>query len=108
MNYDQGTPMPLLKTTGTVNGKRVRFAFSMRQGFTLVEALVALSILLIGVIGPLSVAARNVSNKTLARDTVTAGFLAQEAIEYVRQMRDSQSFSSPGSNWPTQTGFLKA
>ena len=62
--------------------KQTRFAF------TLIETLVAISVLLLSLAGPLSIAASALKNAHFARDEVTAYYLAQEAIEYVRAIRD--------------------
>ena len=53
-------------------------------GFTLIEMLVGITILLVAVIGPLYTAFQGVSLSLLARDQITASFLAQEGIEFVR------------------------
>lgn len=64
----------------------------------------ALTLLLIGVIGPLAIAARNVSNAGLTQNTAIATFLAQEAVETIRNIRDHDvlSGSTPGGGWPSQ------
>lgn len=59
------------------------------RAFTLVETLVAISILTVAIIGPF-VAIQNALNASYAaRDQLTASMLAQEAIEYARGVRDS-------------------
>lgn len=59
-------------------------------GFTLVETLVAISILLLAIIGPMTIAQKGIQNSLYASDQTTAVFLAQEAIEAVRQLRDEK------------------
>lgn len=59
-----------------------------RRGFTLIETLVAISVLLVSLAGPLSIASSALRGAVYARDQVTAFYLAQEAIEYVRAVRD--------------------
>lgn len=66
--------------------------FSKRKlvgGFTLVETLVAIAILLIAVVGPMSFVGNSLSQIYIARDQIVAVNLAQEGIEGVRQIRDS-------------------
>ena len=58
-------------------------------GFTLIEALVAISVLLLGIIGPMALAQRSLSVTVHTKDQVTAFFLAQDAIEHIKNMRDS-------------------
>lgn len=61
------------------------------KGFTLVETLVAITILLLVIIGPLTVAQKGIQNAYYANEQVTAVFLAQEAIEAVRELRDTNA-----------------
>ncbi len=76
-----------------------------KKGFTLIESLVAISILVLATLGPLSIASKGLSTSLFARDQVTSFYLAQEAIEYIRNSRDTfalASYSSgttPGTNW---------
>jgi prepilin-type N-terminal cleavage/methylation domain-containing protein len=58
-------------------------------GFTLVETLVAISILLISIIGPMYSVFQAVQSTYIARDQLIATALAQEGIEYVQHHRDS-------------------
>ena len=84
------------------------------KGFTLVETLVAITILLLVIIGPLTVAQKGIQNAYYANEQVTAVFLAQEAIEAVRELRDTNALeeyegwasSSPGmrDTWDWYTG----
>ena len=59
-------------------------------GFTLIETMVAVSILALSVAGPLFTASRAIVAAGIARDRLTASYLAQEGIEYVRAMRDNE------------------
>ncbi len=58
-------------------------------GFTLVEALVAIAILLIGVLGPLAAAVRGITDGMYARNQIIANFLAMEGMEKIINRRDS-------------------
>jgi hypothetical protein len=60
-----------------------------KTGFTLIETLVAVTILIIGVIGPLSLAARGISDGLFAQNQLTANLLAQEAIETIVNVRNT-------------------
>ncbi len=51
----------------------------------------AISILLVVVTGPMTVAQKGIKNAYFANEQVTAVFLAQEAIEAVRALRDVQA-----------------
>jgi type II secretory pathway pseudopilin PulG len=70
-------------------------------GFTLLETLIAVTILTFAVVGPLFTASRAVLAVQSARDQLTASYLAQEGIEYVRWMRDNNflsAFRAGGAN----------
>ncbi len=58
------------------------------KAFTLVETMVATSILVIAVAGPMTLTSRSLASGFYARDQVTAFHLAQEALEVVRAVRD--------------------
>ena len=59
--------------------------------------MVAISILSLAITGPLLIAQKGVASAIYARDQITAFYLAQEAVEYVRNVRDSNRIS--GSPW---------
>jgi len=54
---------------------------STTQGFTLVESLVAITILIIGVLGPMMAATRGITDGLYAQNQLIATYLAQEALE---------------------------
>ena len=66
----------------------MNYSLKFKKGFTLVETMVAISILMLGILGPLSIASSGLRNSLFAKDQVTAYYLAQEGIEYVRYVRD--------------------
>ena len=71
---------------------------SRRQsGFTLIETVVAISILMLGVLGPMALAQRNVKASREASDRLVASFLAQEGIEVVRNVIANNS--ADGNVW---------
>jgi prepilin-type N-terminal cleavage/methylation domain-containing protein len=73
------------------------------SGFTLVETLIAVSILAIATAGPLYTASRALVAAETARDQLTASYLAQEGIEYVRMMRDDAFLYAYSRNDPAAT-----
>src|SRR5262249_36523598 len=73
-----------------------------QAGFTLIETLVAVMILAVSIAGPLSIASRSLNNSLVAKDQIGAFFLAQDAIEYVRFVRDSNTLKS--ADWITGSG----
>ena len=66
-------------------------------GFSLIETLVAVVILVSAIVGPLTLAQRSIHSAVYARDQVTASFLAEEAIEYIRSVRDGNKHED--QNW---------
>jgi prepilin-type N-terminal cleavage/methylation domain-containing protein len=60
-----------------------------QRGFTLVETLVAITILLVVIVGPMTIAQKGMQSAYYAGDQTTAIYLAQEAIEYIQQLRDN-------------------
>ncbi len=60
----------------------------MKKAFTIIETLVAITILMIAISGPLTSSFRALTASSAARDQMTANFLAQEAIELVRNVKD--------------------
>ncbi len=66
-------------------------------GFTFVETLVAIAILLLAIAGPLTLGSQGLTASRVARDQVVATFLGQEAIEFARNMRDSNALQ--GISW---------
>lgn len=67
------------------------------RGFTLLETLVAVAVLLMALLGPFSIAQQSLKSAYYARDQVTAFYLAQEGIEFVRAVRDQNYLS--GAEW---------
>lgn len=67
------------------------------RGFSLIETLVAVVVLVTAIVGPLTLAERSINSSIYARDQVTASLLAEEAIEYLRSVRDGNEYTH--RNW---------
>ena len=65
-----------------------------QKGFTLIEAFVAITILTLAIVGPLAIASQSATFSSVSRDQVMANFLAQDAIEYIRWVRDTNELKS--------------
>lgn len=61
---------------------------NQQSGFSLVETLVAITILLIVIIGPMSISATAARSTSFASEQVVAFFLAQEGAEIAQKARD--------------------
>lgn len=68
-----------------------------RGGFTLIETLVAVLVLMTAIAGPLTIASKGLQATLVAKDQNTAFYLAQDAIEYVRYVRDTNKLK--GQAW---------
>jgi prepilin-type N-terminal cleavage/methylation domain-containing protein len=57
-------------------------------GFSLIEMLVAVSVLLLVIVGPMTVTSRTAKSSAFASEQVQAFFLAQEGLELAQKLRD--------------------
>lgn len=67
------------------------------DGFSLIEMLVAVSVLLLVIVGPMTVTSRAAKSSAFASEQVQAFFLAQEGLELAQKLRDDlllQNFAS--------------
>jgi prepilin-type N-terminal cleavage/methylation domain-containing protein len=63
-------------------------SISLQKGFTLVEVLVAITLLLLVITGPMQILTRSNHSTAYATEQMTAWFLAQEGLEMAQQGRD--------------------
>ncbi|MEZ4200297.1 MAG: prepilin-type N-terminal cleavage/methylation domain-containing protein [Candidatus Paceibacterota bacterium] len=77
--------------------------YSTQQGYSLVEVLVAVAVLLISIVGPLTIASKGLKNASTAKQQNTAFFLAQEGLESVVKLREDSALdafvNSTGDVW---------
>lgn len=85
--------MPIL----SVNNKMRINIYKKEYGFSLIETLIAVSILMIALAGPFALVQAGLFSSIHERNQITATYLAQEAIEYIKNLRDSNSYSQYGS-----------
>ena len=74
---------------------------TLSAGFTFIETVVAIGVLIVSVVAPLSLAAQGLRAARIARDQVIANYLAQEGVEFLRYTRDNNALI--GRDW--LTGF---
>ncbi len=60
-----------------------------RQAFTIVETLVAITVLMIAIAGPLVVASKGLNSALFAKDQMIASYLAQESMEIIKNIKDN-------------------
>ncbi len=73
----------------------------MNRGFTLIETLVAITVLVTAVAGVLKIAGDSLRLTAVAREQLVAFYLAQEPIEFIRNVRDSNRLQTPPDPWLT-------
>lgn len=73
------------------------------RGFTVLESLVAIMVLSLSIAGVFSAVQQSLSQSIIAKDEVKAFYLAQEAIEIIRNKRDANQLAimngSPSATW---------
>jgi len=73
--------------------KNKKIILNKKQGFTIIESLVAIFILLLSITGPMVFSQSGLRAAFVSRDQITAFYLAQDVIEYVKNTRDNNSIS---------------
>ena len=82
----------------TVSEKRRFIASSACSGFSLLETLVALAILTVTMLGPMTLASSSIRSASLSHNNVSASYLAEEVLEMVRAKRDSNIYAG-AADW---------
>ena len=77
---------------------------SKKTGFSLLEVMVALSLLVITISSTMALIANSFNVVTEAKNKIIARYLAQEAIEYVRKVRDDQAYENEWLKNPLTIG----
>jgi len=73
---------------------------SIRQGFSLIEVILAIAILSIGLVGIMKLASLNLRTSMDSRDEIVAASLAQDALEVVYNIKDNNK----ANNVPVANG----
>lgn len=74
-------------------------------GFTLVETLVAISILSLSIVATFTAVQNGLQNSLIAKDQTTAFYLAQEAMEFIKNKRDNNALYTINGGLPVH-GWL--
>jgi len=77
----------------------------INKGFTLIETLVAISIFTMSILALLSLLAQGISDTNYAKKKIIAAYLAQEGVEYIRNMRDTFVLYDPIDSQNGWNGF---
>ena len=70
----------------------------LKHGFTLIETLVAITILSAAVAGPMVLSIKNIGTAAVSQDQLVAFYLGQEVFEYVKNTRDTNLLNE-SSDW---------
>jgi len=76
----------------------IPLSFHPSRGFTLIETLVAVTLLTVAIAAPISLTAKSLATAYYARDQITAFHLAQGAIESIRHVRDNNILKNAFGN----------
>ena len=81
-----------------MNLKPKSYKLKATPGFTLIESLVAITVLLIGVLGPMTAATRGITDGLFAKNQLIGTYLAQEGLELLSLRIDENNKSDAGEN----------
>ena len=59
------------------------------KGFTLIELLITVSVITVGIVGAFTAVQQGISTVDYSRSRLTAAFLAQEGVEIIKNIRDT-------------------
>lgn len=92
-----------------INSRRQKIAGSS-SGFTLVETLIAVAVLMIAVAGPLTIANKSLTAALYSRNQSIASYLAQEQMEFVKNIKDNflRIPIASGGGWTNFINLLSA
>ena len=71
----------------------------MNKGFTILEAIAAIFVMTVGVLGAYAVVQQIIVYNSISSSRLTAAYLAQEGIEIVRNIRDTNWVEGVASSW---------
>ncbi len=66
---------------------------SYTKGYSLIEVLVAIAILMIAIVGPLTIAAKSIQSSQYARQQITATYFAQEGVTAIHAIRNESALA---------------
>lgn len=74
-------------------------------GFTLIEVIVAVSVVMTGIVGAFTVTTQIISDTSVSKNRLIANYLSQEGIEIIRNIRDTnliKGSTDPFITWDSQ------
>ena len=86
--------------------KNISLKKNREKGFTLIETLIAITILMISVAAPLSLASKGLQAANLAKNQIVAYYLAQDAYEWVKNKTDMNKIKNIPYGGGGQNGMI--
>ena len=83
----------------------IKKIFKSSKGFTVLESMVAIFVLSLSISGAFSAVQQSLSQSIISKDEVKAFYLAQEAIEIIRNKRDSNQLDKITNGSPNSWLF---
>jgi len=90
--------MQLHRKEGKAQGKRGAGILRGGRGFTLIEIMVAIALLVIGILGLIATATSVIQGNAISRQMTTAMALAQEQMEILKRLSYTASDLTSGSH----------
>lgn len=75
---------------------------TFNKGFSILEVVIAMGIITVGLLGVSSLALQNLQVETINKNYLVASMLAQEGMELVRNVRDTNFLKA--NDWKTGSG----
>ena len=71
----------------------MKYFYHKKEGYSLVEVLVAVALLMFAIVGPMTIAVKSSQSAQYAREQNTAFFLAQEGISIINAIRNDNALA---------------
>lgn len=85
---------------------QARPAYTHTRAFTLVETLIAITILMIAIAGPLVIATKGLTSANYSKNQMIASYLAQESMEVIKNVRDNNVYQYRNNQIGLETNWL--
>lgn len=74
------------------------YRYQSQQGYSLIEVLIAVAVLLLSIVGPLTIAAKSLQTASDSTDQMVATYLAQEGVEAIMALRQHSVIAAVKDN----------